>query len=215
MAPAISTLRGAAVDYWPYLVMLMTYHHDYAYNPKEQEMWEPKLLTTLTPEIIEGWMNKTVFGTASPGPDDKPVYGRSSSLEFAKKAISYFMPNRLLGWNVTTNNGNPTKLIVINDLIKRVKKMEVRQQGKASNVKRASTRPEFRLMLRMMEDQGSFVMKYRFTTMKKLQFTIIGRVDDTSNFETRDLHGHPEHDFALSTKVKWAKNVLEEWDCPN
>ena len=80
--------------------------------------------------------------------------------------------------------------------------MEVRRQGKASNAKRATTKPEFRLMLRMMEAEDSFQVKTRYTTMKKLQFAIIGRVDDISNLETRDLRGYGVHDFSLITKVK-------------
>ena len=31
-----------------------------------------------------------------PGPNDNPTEGRSSALAFAKKAISYFMPNKLM-----------------------------------------------------------------------------------------------------------------------
>jgi hypothetical protein len=57
------------------------------------------------------------------------VHARLSSLEFWKKAISFF---RLIPWNSSTSQeGNPTKSIVVNDLIKRVKKKEVRKQGVA------------------------------------------------------------------------------------
>ena len=39
------------------------------------------------------------YGIPDPGPNDNPTEGRSSALAFAKKAISYFMPNRLMSWN--------------------------------------------------------------------------------------------------------------------
>jgi hypothetical protein len=71
-------------------------------------------------------------GTPEPGPDDNPTEARSSSLEFWKKAISSFMLNRLMAWNVLNDVGNPTKSIEVNDLIKAIKKKEVRKQGKAS-----------------------------------------------------------------------------------
>jgi hypothetical protein len=193
----------------------MSFHHGYQYNKKTMEMWEPDLLAAVTPQIIERWMNTMVFGTADPGPDDMPTEGRSSTLEYSKKAVSFFMPNKLIGWNVMTNSGNPTRSIIVNDLIKSVKKLEVRRQGKPSQAKRASTTPEFRLSLRLWEGDGGFQSKYRWTTLKKLQFAIIGRVDDTCNLETRDLCGHGRYDFALSIKVKWSKNVLEERDCPD
>jgi hypothetical protein len=41
------------------------------------------------------------------------------------------MPNRLVPWSTTNNEGNPTKSIDVNDLIRHVKKKEVRKQGVA------------------------------------------------------------------------------------
>ena len=49
-------------------------------------------------------------------------------LEFWKKAILFFMPNCLIPWNSTSQEGNPTKSIEVNDLIRCVKK-EVCKQG--------------------------------------------------------------------------------------
>ena len=60
------------------------------------------------------------FGTPTPGVDAKPMRGRSSSLESYKKKISFFMPNRLIGWNVQTKQGNPTKSVAVSNLIKKV-----------------------------------------------------------------------------------------------
>ena len=48
-----------------------------------------------------------------------------------QKRHQFFMPNRLISWNAETSNGNPTKSIEVNDLIKsRVKKQEVQKQGR-------------------------------------------------------------------------------------
>ena len=57
-------------------------------------------LFQLTPEHIYGFLAEKVFGTSSPLEDCKPMYGRASSMEFTKKAILYFMPNRLMKWVV-------------------------------------------------------------------------------------------------------------------
>jgi hypothetical protein len=35
------------------------------------------------------------YGTPTHGPNDKPGHCSSSNLEFAKKAISFFMPDRM------------------------------------------------------------------------------------------------------------------------
>jgi hypothetical protein len=45
-----------------------------------------------------------------------------------EKTISFYMPKHLVQWSTTNNEGNPTKSIDVNDLIRRVKKKEVRQQ---------------------------------------------------------------------------------------
>jgi len=46
------------------------------------------------------------------------------------------MPLRLSTWNVMINCGNPTRSVLVLDLIKAVKKKEVRKQGKASAARR-------------------------------------------------------------------------------
>ena len=50
------------------------------------------------------------YGNPDPGQhDDNPTLGCSSSLEYYKKALSYFIPYRLASWNPMTNSGNPTR----------------------------------------------------------------------------------------------------------
>lgn len=99
-----------------------------------------------------------------------------------------------------------------------MKKAEVRKLGKASQAKRDLKRPEFRKTLRILDrDAGNNIdLKYKMPTMMKLQVHIIGRTDDITNIETRDLRSHDKFkDFALQMKVSWSKNVLEERDCPD
>jgi hypothetical protein len=64
-----------------------------------------------------------------PAPSDNPTHGRCSSLEYYKKALSYFMPNRHNEWDEVTLRGNPTKSQEVLDVIKAVKKKEVLRQG--------------------------------------------------------------------------------------
>jgi tRNA(Glu) U13 pseudouridine synthase TruD len=48
---------------------------------------------------------------------------------FFKKALSSYMPNRLMTWNVAIQQGNPMKSAEVNDLIKKIKKCEVHCVG--------------------------------------------------------------------------------------
>ena len=78
---------------------------------------------------IDRWMNVKAFGEDNPPDSANPLYSRSSSLKFWKKTLSLYMPNCLIPWNTISNSGNPTKSTNVNDLIKRVKKKEVKKQG--------------------------------------------------------------------------------------
>ena len=64
------------------------------------------------------------FGTPTPDVDAKPMCGRSSSLESYKKEISFFMPNILIGWNVQTKQGNPTKSVAVKFFLRKLKSMK-------------------------------------------------------------------------------------------
>ena len=93
------------------------------------------------------WMNLKAFGTPNPENDVNLTECRSSSLEYWKKAISLFMPNRLIVWVSGCKEGNPTRSIIeVNNLIKRVKKQEVRKQGRPSKAKRSLTVEEWKTM---------------------------------------------------------------------
>ena len=92
-------------------------------------IFENEHLRTLTPEDVFSYFNLEVFGTPDSTKDACPKSGRSSSLRFLKKKISFFMPNKLLGWNVQIMSGNPMESVIVNEIINEVKKMEVRRQG--------------------------------------------------------------------------------------
>ena len=109
--------------YKKYMVSL--YNHAFETNhPKDHEFTNEELFP-LRPEHVYAHFANMAYGTPSPSADDYPIKCRSSTLEFAKKAISNFMPNRLIAWNAQSLSGNPTRSAIVNDLIKRVKKEEV------------------------------------------------------------------------------------------
>ena len=134
--PYLPQLESPANKYWPVLCKLMEFHHGAKYPAATTPQFEPDVLGTLTPKQVERWMNISVFGMADPPNGANPTCGRSASLEFYKKAVSFFMPNKLMAWNSLTNTGNPTRSLEVNNLIKRVRKHEVRRTGKASQARR-------------------------------------------------------------------------------
>ena len=97
---------------------MMSYKYGIIYG-KDYEFSDEQL-SEIQPDDIYKWMALKVFGQPDPSHDDNPTLGRSTSLEYYKKAISFFMPNRLATWNVLNKSGNPTRSQIIIDLIKAV-----------------------------------------------------------------------------------------------
>ena len=180
---------------------------DYVYTDEE--------LCTLTPTNILQWMNVKTFGTPNPPVDANPISARSSSLQYWKKAISFFHPNRLMEWSSGRNEGNPTRSIEINNLIKRVKKKEVRKQGVASQTRRPMTEQEFRLLQTILRDpKNSAMWRYGMSAMVNFQFHVIGRIDDTTQVLVNHIRVHDTFPNCLKTKLNWSKNVGDERDAP-
>ena len=156
------------------------------------------------------------YGKESPNLSiDMPTEGRSSSLEFAKKSISYFMPNRLLPWNEQTRTGNPTRSVLVNNLIKEVKKKEVRKQGKASNARRPMKMDEYIELVKRLRKKTDLTPRYILSAYFIFQFHMIARLDDVMNFTVSDLTPNPEYPGTLKCKMCWSKNVVEERDAPD
>mgnify|MGYP000355231538 CR=1 FL=1 len=142
----------------------------------------------------------------------RPTHCRSSTLEATKRALSYYMPHRTAPW--CNNQGNPTHSAPVNDIIKEVKKFEVRGEGSPSKAKRAVRPNKFSHAIRLLRSLPSFDCKYKHPMVCLWQHYLIGRLDDAAHFEVKDPAGHPNFDFALRTNVRWSKNVMEERQCP-
>ena len=95
--------------------------HGNSYNFSNEELFN------LTPDHIYAYLANKAFETIQPLDTDKPTQGRSNSIEYAKKAILYFMPNK---WDLQNNSGNPTKLVIVNKSMKTIKKQKLKGKGR-------------------------------------------------------------------------------------
>jgi hypothetical protein len=172
-------------------------------------------LFQLTPEHVYAFCANKVYGTPTPTAGiDKPTLGRATTIEFAKKAISFFMPNRLMPWNEQTRSGNPTRSTAVNDLIKAVKKQEVRKEGKKSSARRPMALVEFVAMIERFRNDPLDLCKHTLAAYFIFQCNMVARVDDVAHFRFEDLTASVEYPFTLQSKMCWSKNVLEERDAP-
>ena len=76
-----------------------------------------------------------------------------------------------MSWNVLANPpvGNPTKSIVVNNLIMIVKKKEVRRQGKRSQARKPFTEDDNVLATRKMDKYGEEQVRL-FVSIVRLQW---------------------------------------------
>jgi len=198
----------AEKDYKPYLVRCMNLVFE-TNRTKEYEFTDEELYR-LRPQHIARFFGVTAYGKEEPDlQNDNPTKARSSTLEFAKKAISYYMPNRNMTWNMQTEQGNPTKATELNDFIKVVKKKEVRKEGKASQAKRPMHISEYTQLIDKIRN-GDLQKKYSLAAYFIFQFHMIARIDDVMNFAQEDLTPNLEYDFTLKSKMSWSKNITSE-----
>ena len=200
-------------QYQPYIVNFMEFFHGGVEYESNQEFTREQILE-IQPLDVKRWLAMKAYN--DPDYDvtrgDRPTHQRCESLAMAKKALSFFMVYKSVPW--CNGQGNPTRSGVVNDVLKEVRKFEVRGEGADSNAKRPLRQIEFRKTMELFKRRPDFNHHYKYPMMGLWQYHLIGRVDDVSNFKTADPRGHSEFDFALKTRVRWSKNVLEERQCP-
>ena len=171
-------------------------------------------LSSIKLQEIVAWMKLTAFGYSDAGDDDVPTCGRSNTLAFHKKALSYFMPNKHLGWNKVSLTGNPTRSPEINDLIKWVRRHEVHGEGVSLQARHALTLPEFHSLVGMAPNSDTFNLQVHIPCILKFQVHLIARVDDTAHVLVSELQDHGLFNYTLQVHLRWMKNCLEGRDTP-
>ncbi|KAG1713439.1 hypothetical protein DVH05_001226 [Phytophthora capsici] len=172
-------------------------------------------LLAITPEDLCKWMNQQAYGDPAPSNDMRPLYRRSNSLEFTKKAISNFMPRCNITWDPVTEQGNPTRSDAVNKLIQKVKKFEVRHEGAESKVRRSVEFDEFINLLQLVRARwGNDSRAYLVGSVLTLQWHICARIDDMMKLQFSNFSPNLQYPSTLLFKMRWSKNIREERDAP-
>ncbi|KUF81643.1 hypothetical protein AM588_10000277 [Phytophthora nicotianae] len=172
-------------------------------------------LLEITPDDVCHWMNFRAFGDANPAEDAKPVNARASTLEYAKKAISSFMPRRTVPWDPIRNEGNPTRSETVNAVIKKVKRCEVRREGVQSAARRPIEYGEFlNLLDQVHTGNGKGSLKYLVCAVLTMQWHLIARIDDMMKLKFDSFSCSIHHPGSLICQLRWSKNISEERDAP-
>lgn len=179
-------------------------------------------LVSITPEDIKQYLCDKAYGHRDPGVNDFPRLCRSNTLVVYKKAISWFLPRQSQPWDELGRVGNPTRSSVVNSVIKKVQKYEVRKQGADSQCRRPIEYQEFIQILELLKKAvhdttvGPTARKrvHKIISLLTLQWHTISRIDDMCHFRFSDITSNPSFSFALSCQLRWSKNIMEERDSP-
>ena len=124
------------------------------------------------------------------------------------------MPNRHIGWDMEAERGNPTRSLEVQNLIKSIKRLEVRRQGKPSAARRPMEMEEMRQLVDLAMASDRNQTKYYFLSYLKYQFHLMARNDCTAHLDVDGIMGNPQHRYTLLTKLRWSKNINEEREAP-
>ena len=124
------------------------------------------------------------------------------------------MPLCSMLWDDINLRGNPTCSNAINDVITKVKKYEVRQEGVSSKARRAFKWEEFYALLMLACHLYATVDVFFFMVMLCLQWQIIARIGDVIKLAKSTLLFNSCEPSTLNIKMNWSKNIREERDCP-
>jgi hypothetical protein len=203
-------------DYKPYLVRMMNFIDEPDPPYTNATTFSVEHLSNITAKDYMRHVNFRVYGVAEPPPGHTlaPMQ-RTSTVEYQKKAISFYMPNRLMQWNELSLVGNPTRCTEIGDFIRVLRTKETRGQGRPSCARASVDATEFESMHTIMREEGKDSRaKYGFRAFLNVQNHFIARVDDTAKMFLENLQVAHGYDFILKAKLNWGKNVREERDCP-
>jgi hypothetical protein len=70
-------------------------------------------------------------------------------------------------WNAISGQGNPTRSIEVNTLIKKVREKAVRKQGVVSKARHAVTHVEFRRMQSILREKNDLIRRYGIPSILK------------------------------------------------
>lgn len=201
------------LKYKPYLVHFLSFLDGKQY--KISDDFNVDRLLQITDKDVVRYFNFISYGVAEPTAKDRPTKMRSTSLLYAKKSISYFMPRPGPQWDIINGTGNPTKAQSVNKMIELVKTYEVRGEGVPSQARRAIEYREFLLLLVLVRKiySGRSLLPAILGVLC-VQWQLIGRIDDVMQLGKSTLSHDLRFSDVLLVQMRWSKNIREERDSP-
>ena len=205
-------------QYQPYLFKFMNFKNNPDEEYTKETVFSNEQLFDIKPDDLARWFKLQAYGDTEANIETElPTKCRLSNLEFIKKSISHFMPDKNTPWSVRHNSGNPTRSNQIQEILKKVKRAEIRGQGRESMARGPFVEPEYEQCVGMMEAHEDIELRLFTSAIFRTQYNMGGRIDDVSKHQTKNIVPNQDlqHDnLSISTKLPWSKNVSEHRQAP-
>jgi len=122
-AAAGAPTYGAKKRYHSILRDFMAYTNEVEVYP-DRHMFTNEELSAITPGQIIRYFKYKLYGDGDVNVSDKPLSGSHHTLDYYKKAISSFAPQREVPWDPVTRQGNPTRAKSINEFVRHIRDLE-------------------------------------------------------------------------------------------
>ncbi|OEU11418.1 hypothetical protein FRACYDRAFT_245968 [Fragilariopsis cylindrus CCMP1102] len=99
------------------------------------------------------WTNNVMFAII---PDHIVGYCKLALLFLVKKGISFLHPEKDTDWNIHNKTGNPTRYVVVRNLMKKGNDQEIAGNGAASEEQGPFVKEEFEQTIHMLEANDNF-----------------------------------------------------------
>ena len=205
-------------NYYSEIAQFMSFMDGIEYPRNENShVFPQERLLEITDLDVVSYFNFKAYHNANPSSSDQPIYCRSSTLEYKKKAISSYLPRQNMPWDDITQKGNPTRSRAVHHMIQKVKVHEVRGTGVKSNARRAVEWEEFVNVLVAVREIYSESKEYSMLmalSVLTLQWQLIGRINDIMQLRTITVLFNVRDSFTLHIKMSWSKNIRTEMQLP-
>jgi hypothetical protein len=123
--PADESTNHSPRSYSIFLNFMSHFHEKSTPYPQEH-IFSPEDLQAITPNAIVSYLNVKAFGKSNPGSYEKLI-SNWAGVEFIRKAIGQYMPQRDYEWDVVNKSGNPVKSTQVQCLMDRIRSLETRK----------------------------------------------------------------------------------------
>ena len=185
---------------------------------EKEHVWTNDEMFAIMPDLIVGYCKVRAYGDADADIEtSRPTFCRWETLQAVKKGISFFHPEKDTDWNIRNKTGNPTRSVVVRNLMKKVNDHEIAGNGATSKERGPFVEDEFEQTIHMLEANNNFEERLFSSSIFRTQYNLGGRVDDISKQKCVNII--PNKDVAHSnisiiTRLPWSKNVKTKKQAP-